>query len=87
MDWLSTFSVSYVAYMGIKKTVVKTKPYMCKVNTQLQGSFWTLLNPTEEMSTSYWSQSETFLSYKYYNTAKGSVGMSSNGAVTFVSVL
>ena len=39
------------------------------------------------MPTSYRSQSSTFLSYKHHNTAKGLVGISPNGAITFVSDL
>lgn len=40
-----------------------------------------------EMASSFRAQSETFSSYKHYNTAKGLVGISPNGAVTFVSKL
>ena len=40
-----------------------------------------------EKATSFRCQSSTFSSYKHYNTAKGLVGISPNGAITFVSVL
>ena len=40
-----------------------------------------------EMPTSYKSQSATFPSYKHHNTAKCLVGISPNGAITFVSDL
>ena len=40
-----------------------------------------------EMPTSYKSQSATFPSYKHHNTAKSLVGISPNGAITFVSEL
>ena len=39
------------------------------------------------MLKSYRSQSATFSSYKHHNTAKGLVGISPNGAITFVSDL
>ena len=40
-----------------------------------------------EMPTSYRSQSATFSNYKHHNTAKGLVGITPSGSVTFVSDL
>ena len=37
-----------------------------------------------EKATSFRCQASTFSSYKYYNTAKGLVGISPNSAITFV---
>ena len=40
-----------------------------------------------EMPTSHRSQSATFSNYKHHNTAKGFIGISPSGSVTFVSEL
>jgi hypothetical protein len=70
-----------------RKTVDDTMPSCFK---KLYPSTRVIIDCTEifiEMPTSYRSQSALFSSYKHHNTAKGLVGISPAGAVTFVSDL
>ena len=70
-----------------KETFVKTMPCCFKSKYPTTRI---ILDCTElfiEMPTSYRSQSATFSSYKHHNTAKGLVGISPNGTITFVSNL
>ena len=70
-----------------KKTVQDTMPQCFK---DMYPNTRVIIDCTEiftEMPSSYRSQSATFSNYKHHNTAKGLVGISPNGAITFVSEL
>ena len=70
-----------------KETVVKTISYCFQSKYPTTRIILACTELFIEMSTSYRSQSATFSSYKYHNTAKGVVGISPNDAITFVSDL
>ena len=64
--------------------------FMPKALKELYPSTRCIVDCTEifiEMPTSHRSQSATFSNYKHHNTAKGFIGISPSGSVTFVSEL
>ena len=72
---------------GHQKTVIKTIPYCFKSKYPTARIILYCTELFIETPTSYRSQSATFWSYKHHDTAKGLLGISQNGAITFVSDL